>query len=290
MLRAVNANRDNYDALRAVPIDRAVEPAFHFQPPLPAQPAGRATPHARITYARGSRQRAFDSIDELAFLSVTELAPLVEARRVSSRELTSLSLTRLKRHNPALNCIVTLTEELALAQAAAADREIAAGRYRGPLHGIPSGVKDLFATRGIRTTWGAKPYEAQVIDEDATVVQRLRDAGAVLVAKLTTGELAIGDLWFGGRTKNPWNPERGTGGSSAGVEQCDVFLAPSDSASVTLTNLTGHLALTVNAGFAGSLPVGLMITGRAWDEATVLAAGLAFERATSWHTQHPALA
>jgi Asp-tRNA(Asn)/Glu-tRNA(Gln) amidotransferase A subunit family amidase len=125
-------------------------------------------------------------------------------------------LARLGRHNATLNCVVTMTEDLALAQAAEADKEIAAGRYRGPLHGIPYGVKDLFATKGIRTTWGAKPYEQQIIDADATAVERLREAGAVLIAKLTTGELAIGDVWFGGRTKNPWNLDRGSSGSSAG--------------------------------------------------------------------------
>ena len=125
-------------------------------------------------------------------------------------------LERLKKHGPALNCVVTLTEELALAQAAQADREIRAGRYRGPLHGIPWGAKDLFATKGIPTTWGAAPYQNQVFDYDATIVERLRDAGAVLVAKLSLGALAQGDRWFRGQTKNPWNTERGSSGSSAG--------------------------------------------------------------------------
>ena len=115
-------------------------------------------------------------------------------------------LERLKKHGPALNCVVTLTEELALAQAAQADKEIRAGRYRGPLHGIPWGAKDLFATKGIPTTWGAAPFQNQVFDYDATVVERLRDAGAVLVAKLSMGALAQGDNWFRGQTKNPWNP------------------------------------------------------------------------------------
>jgi Asp-tRNA(Asn)/Glu-tRNA(Gln) amidotransferase A subunit family amidase len=125
-------------------------------------------------------------------------------------------LDRLKRFDHQLECVVTLTDTLALQQAAAADAEVKSGRVRGPLHGVPYGIKDLFATRGIPTTWGAKPYEDQVFDYDATTVERLRDAGAVLVAKLTTGELAIGDLWFGGRTRNPWNPETGSSGSSAG--------------------------------------------------------------------------
>jgi Asp-tRNA(Asn)/Glu-tRNA(Gln) amidotransferase A subunit family amidase len=125
-------------------------------------------------------------------------------------------LERLKKYGPKLNCVVTLTEDLALAQAAQADREIRAGRYKGPLHGIPWGAKDLFATRGIPTTWGAGPFQNQVFDYDATIVERLRDAGAVLVAKLSMGALAQGDTWFRGRTNNPWNLERGSSGSSAG--------------------------------------------------------------------------
>jgi Asp-tRNA(Asn)/Glu-tRNA(Gln) amidotransferase A subunit family amidase len=125
-------------------------------------------------------------------------------------------LNRLKRFDPALKCVITITEELALQQAARADQEIDAGHYRGPLHGIPWGAKDLLATRGIRTTWGARPYEQQVFDDDATVVQRLETAGAVLVAKLSMGELAVNDVWFGGKTRNPWAPEEGSSGSSAG--------------------------------------------------------------------------
>src|SRR4029453_6482177 len=125
-------------------------------------------------------------------------------------------LARLKKHGPALNCVVTLTEELALAQAAQADREIPAGRYKGPLHGIPWGAKDLFATKGIPTTWGAGPFQNQVFDFDATIVARLHDAGAVLVAKLSMGALAQGDRWFRGQTKNPWNPEDPQRGGSSG--------------------------------------------------------------------------
>ncbi len=507
----VETNRRHIETLRDVPVAPDVEPAFSFRParrdapiapplpsrarpiPLPPGPAGRPA-----------------SDEALAFLPATALASLLRTRRISSAELTRLYLDRLKRHGPTLECVVTLTEDLALQQAADADREIAAGRYRGPLHGMPWGVKDLFATRGIRTTWGAKPYEHQVIDRDATAVARLHAAGAVLLAKLTTGELAVGDLWFGGRTRNPWNVERGSGGSSAGpasataaglvafavgtetggsiiqpasncgvvglrptygrisrygamtlrwtqdkvgpigrtVTDCaivfdalrgpdghdetvadmpfvfdagsglagmrvaflereflqppddaneeeqrqwparqrvlqsaldefrkagvrlepaalpdlparsvyallnaeagaafddlvragghnelagkgrndranqlracrfipavdyiraqrvrtllaqqmnailaryEVLISPSDSASVTVTNLTGHPALTMNAGFADSMPCGLMFTGRLYDEATVLRVALAYERATEWHTKHPAL-
>ena len=135
---------------------------------------------------------------------------------MTSTEMTKMYLARLEKHDPTLNCVVTLTDDLALEQAAEADRKIRAGRYLGPLHGMPFGIKDLFSAKGIPTTWGAEPYARQVFDYDATVVIRLRDAGAVMVAKLSTGELAIGDLWFRGRTRNPWNPDRGSGGSSAG--------------------------------------------------------------------------
>jgi Asp-tRNA(Asn)/Glu-tRNA(Gln) amidotransferase A subunit family amidase len=157
-----------------------------------------------------------DSSEELAFLPVTALAALVRNRQVSSVELTKLYLERLRKYDPVLRCVVTFTEELALKQAEHADREIAAGRYRGPLHGIPWGAKDLIAYPGYRTTWGAAPYKEQVIDTKATVARRLDEAGAVLVAKTTLGALAMGDRWFGGMTRNPWNPKQGSSGSSAG--------------------------------------------------------------------------
>src|SRR2546421_5488541 len=152
----------------------------------------------------------------LAFASVRQLAELVRTRKVSSMALTQMYLARLKKYDPVLKCVVTLTEERALAQAKKADEEIAAGRYRGPLHGIPWGAKDLLATKGYKTTWGAGGFESQMIDEDATVVKRLDEAGAVLVAKLTLGALALGDVWFGGVTRNPWNTNQGSSGSSAG--------------------------------------------------------------------------
>jgi Asp-tRNA(Asn)/Glu-tRNA(Gln) amidotransferase A subunit family amidase len=216
MLAAVRANREHYDALRRVPLSPDVEPAFHFHPPAAAR-LGRppAAARARLDWPPATITVG-SSADDLAFASVYELSELLRAGKITSTELTRLALDRLARFDPTLHCIVTLTADLALEQAAQADRERRAGRDRGRLHGIPYGLKDLVATRGIRTTWGAKPFEHQVPDHDATVVERLRDAGAVLVAKLTTGELAIGDFWFGGRTRNPWNPERGSGGSSAG--------------------------------------------------------------------------
>jgi Asp-tRNA(Asn)/Glu-tRNA(Gln) amidotransferase A subunit family amidase len=144
------------------------------------------------------------------------LSELVRTRQVSSVDLTRMYLSRLTRHNAALNCVASLTEERALREAAAADTEIDAGKYRGPLHGVPYGVKDIIAARGYPTRWGAAPLERQEFDADATVVERLHEAGAVLVAKLTTGELAFGDQWSGGRTNNPWNLSEGSSGSSAG--------------------------------------------------------------------------
>ena len=216
-LAGVNRNLSTFEQLRELDIPLDTEPAVTFRPYLPGKrPKPGATPGAKIEVTLTTPAGRRGSIEDLAFLPVTALAPLIERRAVSSVDLTKMYLARLETHGPRLNCVVTLTEELALQQAAAADREIRAGRYRGPLHGIPWGAKDLFATKGIPTTFGAGPYRSQVIDYDATIVERLRDAGAVLVAKLSMGALAQGDRWFGGQTRNPWNPEQGSSGSSAG--------------------------------------------------------------------------
>jgi len=157
-----------------------------------------------------------EDLEDAACWPVTQLAALLQSRQVSSLELTKMYLERLHRYQPLLNCTVTFLDELALAEAAAADAEIAAGRYRGTLHGIPWGAKDIIAVAGHPTTWGSAPFEEQVLDYDATVVTLLREAGAVLIAKLTTGELAGGDRHFNGQTMNPWNPHtQGSSGSSA---------------------------------------------------------------------------
>ena len=153
---------------------------------------------------------------ELAFLPVHKLAVLIKNKKISSVQLTRLYLDRLKRFGDTLQCVITLLEEPALAHARIADEELAKGKYRGPLHGIPFGVKDLLAVEGTKTTWGAAPYKAQEIQETASVIKKLQDAGAVLVAKLTMGALAYGDIWYGGVTKNPWNLKQGSSGSSAG--------------------------------------------------------------------------
>src|SRR6185312_2278283 len=148
------------------------------------EPKGHSTRNAKLTIARPARVQVTSNIEDLAFEPVTVLASLLESRRVSSTDLTNMYLGRLKRYGDKLHCVVTLNEELALEQAAGADKEIKAGKYRGPLHGVPFGVKDLFDTKGIRTTWGAEPYEHRVPDGDATIVERLNKAGAVLMAKL----------------------------------------------------------------------------------------------------------
>jgi Asp-tRNA(Asn)/Glu-tRNA(Gln) amidotransferase A subunit family amidase len=215
-LGSVNRNLASYEDLRKLDIPLNTEPAVTFRPYLPGRrPTGKSTPGARLKYVKPALPAGL-SPEEIAFLPVTALATLIESRRITSTQLTQIYLDRLKKHGGALQCVVTLTEALARQQAAAADAELKAGRYRGPLHGIPWGAKDLLATRGIKTTWGAEPYRDQVIDVDATVVERLREAGAVLVAKLSMGALAQGGVWFGGSTRNPWNTERSSSGSSAG--------------------------------------------------------------------------
>ena len=215
-LNSVNRNLDSYDQLRKLNIPLDTEPAITFRPYLPGKkPTGKSTPGAKLKFARPVVPANLKP-EEIAFLPVTALATLIESKRITSTELTTIYLDRLKKYGETLKCVVTLTEELALKQAADADAEIKAGRYRGPLHGIPWGAKDLLATKGIKTTWGATPYKDQVIDVDATVVERLREAGAVLVAKLSMGALAQGGVWFGGSTRNPWNTERSSSGSSAG--------------------------------------------------------------------------
>ena len=205
--------RPDVGTLRAANLGNSVQPAIVFNP----VPPGMTLPAERRPMRRAEVAVAMPSSDEeLAFLPVTHLAKLVETRQVKPSELTELYLARLRRYDPTLHCVVSYTEEIARRQARQADEEIAAGIYRGPLHGIPWGAKDLLAVRGTRTTWGASPYRRQTIDTDATVYTRLTEAGAILVAKLSMGALASGDRWFGGRTRNPWNTEQGASGSSAG--------------------------------------------------------------------------
>lgn len=206
-------------------------PALQFQ----AYPGGTGALMEKLAKERG--RAAFDraaftvepwtgavptSPEDIAFLPAYRLSALIAARRITSTQLTDIYLERIKRLNPTLMCAVTIMESQARAEAAKADEEIRAGRYRGPLHGLPYGVKDLFSTRGVPTTWGAKDFEGRIIDEDAEIVVRLREAGAVLIAKLSTGLFAQNDQWFRGRTNNPWNLVQGSSGSSAGPASATV--------------------------------------------------------------------
>jgi Asp-tRNA(Asn)/Glu-tRNA(Gln) amidotransferase A subunit family amidase len=213
MAKSVEDHLGNYKKLREIPLPNPVQPALTFSPLLPGRKVETKNEPARFSKVTATRP---SDATELAFLPVTQLAALIRDRKISSIELTQLYLDRLKQYDPLLRCVITLTDELALNEARRADDEIAKGRYRGPLHGIPYGLKDLFAAKGYRTTWGAAPFKDQVIDEDATVVTRLRDAGAVLLAKTAVGALAWGDVWFDATTKNPWKTDEGSSGSSAG--------------------------------------------------------------------------
>ncbi|HEY3039522.1 MAG TPA: amidase [Pyrinomonadaceae bacterium] len=228
-LQNASTNLDRYETLRKIEIPLDTEPATLFHPALPGKrfsaesPAWQSRGAANVKPVKFKLSKVatapFSSIEDLAFATLSQLAELVRTRKVSPVELTKMYLARLKKYGPKLNCVVTLTEDVALMQAAEAEREIKTGKYRGPLHGIPWGAKDLFATKGIRTTWGAEPYRDQVIEYDSTVVERLRDAGAVLLGKLSMGALAQGGRWFAGVTRNPWQVEEdkiGSSGSSAG--------------------------------------------------------------------------
>jgi Asp-tRNA(Asn)/Glu-tRNA(Gln) amidotransferase A subunit family amidase len=228
MLEGLNGQRDGYAEIRALKIANDVPPAFVFHPEAAARAENTTVEKGPVSDAASivlkgeyccglsDDHTAPANIEDLAFATIGELSALLQARVITSVALTNMYIARLKRYDAKLHFVITLTEERALAQARAADAEIAAGKYRGLLHGIPWGAKDLLAVKGYATTWGAGGFEHQTIDEDATVVQRLDAAGAVLVAKLTLGALAMGDKWFGGRTRNPWNPVQGSSGSSAG--------------------------------------------------------------------------
>ena len=217
MLDNLNQQAKSYEAIYALHIPNSVKPCLVFDPVVPGINFETERRPSRISkpsiLAAPSTPK---NLEDVAFASVRELAELVRTKKVSSVALTEMYLERLRRYDPKLKFVVTLTEERARTRAKEADREIAAGKYRGPLHGLPWGAKDLLAAKGYRTTWGAGGFENQMIDEDATVVKRLDEAGAVLVAKLTLGALALGDNWFGGVTRNPWNSGQGSSGSSAG--------------------------------------------------------------------------
>ena len=222
MLDGLNDQRDAYAQIRALKIANDVPPAFVFHPAPAAKPAESSvvfqgtTPQLVYDDAESGAPRAPANLNDLAFASILELANLIFHRKISCVALTQMYINRLKRYDPEFHFVITLLEDRAMAQAKAADDDLEAGLYRGPLHGIPWGAKDLLAVKGYPTTWGAGGFEQQTFKEDATVVERLDAAGAVLVAKFSLGALAMGDKWFGGRTRNPWNPALGSSGSSAG--------------------------------------------------------------------------
>ncbi|HZS48783.1 MAG TPA: amidase [Blastocatellia bacterium] len=217
-LPGVNQNLNSYETLRKLPIPLDTEPATSFHPALPGKKFKKA--HTATAAAKTGPARIevphYSRLEDVAFFSAAQLGELIRTRKVSSIDLTKMYIARLKHYGPKLNCVVTMTEDLAMKQAEQADKDLRNGKYHSPLHGIPWGAKDLFATKGILTTWGAEPFKNQVPDYDATVVERLHQGGAVLVAKLSLGALAQGSFWMGKDTHNPWNTERSSSGSSAG--------------------------------------------------------------------------
>jgi Asp-tRNA(Asn)/Glu-tRNA(Gln) amidotransferase A subunit family amidase len=213
ILEGLQYNRAIYDQFRKQRMDYFQFPSLSFNP---VPPGIRFDTNKKEPVFSGVRLKTFRSIEDLAFCSVLQLAALLRERKVTSLELTKMYLNRLNRYNGLLKFVVTFTEDLALRQAERADREIKSGNYKGLLHGIPYGIKDLFAVKDYPTAWGTAVFKDRIIDLDATVVKKLEAAGAVLVAKLTTGTLASGAEWYGGKTRNPWLPERSSGGSSAG--------------------------------------------------------------------------
>lgn len=214
MIEALTDTREDLQAIREMKLRNSVPPSLTFNP----IPVGKRFDFQQRAQKWDLVQNAElpEDRNELAFYTIEELASLIKDRKITSVELTNFFLDRIEKHDDELEAIITVTRERALEKAKQMDVELEQGIYRGPLHGIPYGAKDLLAVEGYKTTWGAAPYKDQMIDETATVVQKLDQAGAVLIAKTTLGALAYGDIWFGGRTNNPWNLDQGSSGSSAG--------------------------------------------------------------------------
>jgi len=214
MIDLLNDQLGNYKNIHNYELKNSTPPALYFNPiPTGFRVSNNQKP---IKWEQNKKAKLPANPDDLAFYSITDLSELIKTKQITSEKLTRFYIDRLKKYGPKLECTITLTEDLAIQQAKQADKEIAAGKYRGMLHGIPYGIKDLLSTKTYKTTWGSVAYKDQVIDEDAEVVKRLTSAGAILTAKLTLGELAMDDVWFGGMTRNPWNYEEGSSGSSAG--------------------------------------------------------------------------
>jgi Asp-tRNA(Asn)/Glu-tRNA(Gln) amidotransferase A subunit family amidase len=286
MLNTLKGQVASLNAIRQYTPENAIPPAVFYR----AVPQGYRVPtgESRLTLTPIPAVERPAKDADLAFMSIPQLASLIQQKKISSEELTLFYLNRLKTYDDTLRCVISYTEQRALAMARKADAEIAAGRYKGPLHGIPYGLKDLFAVEGYRTTWGANPYRDQVIDATAEVVKRLDEAGAVLVAKLTLGALAMGDVWFDGVTKNPWNMQQSSSGSSAGsasavaaglvpfaigTETLGSIVSPSTRCGVTgLRPSFGRVSRTGGMALSWSMDKVGPITRSAEDAAIVFAA------------------
>ncbi len=203
-----------YKYIHSKNLDNSVPFPLWFSPVLPGTIIPKKS--SKVVFVIPGNVELPKNLNDLAFYSIPQLAALIKNKKITSEKLTQFFLARLKKYGPVLHCVIELTEDIALAQAKKADADLAKGIYKSPLQGIPYGIKDLFAVKGTHTTWGTPPYKNQVIDETSFVAQKLQDAGAVLVAKLSLGELAMDDVWFGGLTRNPWDTSKGSGGSSAG--------------------------------------------------------------------------
>jgi len=220
MMRDIRDNVKDYNKMRSIPLNNNVPMSLWQSPVLPGMKFELV--QKSVAWVIPVNVSLPKNKSDLAFFNILQLASLIKNKKITSVELTTFFIERIKKYGDTLQCVISITEEIAMQQAKLADAEIAKGKYRGPLHGIPYGLKDLFAVKGTKTTWGAAPYKEQSIDVDSYVYTKLKDAGAVLIAKFTLGSLAMGDWWFGGRTKNPWNLNFGSSGSSAGSASATV--------------------------------------------------------------------
>lgn len=220
MLGNVRFARSNFQSMRKFPLDNGTPLTLAHSPVLPGMTFNKI--QQPVNWNIPTNISLPKNRNDLAYYSILQLASLIKNKKITSVELTQFFIERLKKFNDSLLCVISFTEDIAMNEARQADKEIAAGKYRGPLHGIPYGLKDLFSVKGTKTTWGAAPYKNQVREEDAFVYSQLKKAGAVLIAKFTLGALAMGDVWFGGRTNNPWDVKRGSSGSSAGSASATV--------------------------------------------------------------------
>ena len=270
ILDGLTEYREDYLQLRAFPFDPTIVPSLIFNP-VPAWMTF-STEREPFRYSDIETERPAD-LEDAAFYTVPQLAKLIRTGQVTSTELTRMYLDRLERYNGTYRFAVTITEDLALEQAAQADAEIQAGNYRGPLHGIPYGIKDLFSVAGYPTTWGVEPFADRILDRDASVVKKLTEAGAILVAKLSTGMLASGETWFGGMTRNAWNPAWGAGGSSAGpgsatAAGCVGFSIGTESAGSMISPCDVNGVTGLRPTFGRVSRIGMMTTSWSFDKVT----------------------